>query len=72
MVGTLRITNSEYEIHQVGSKDFGSQNINFLASIISATAATARDSRKFSIAQIMFFSACKISYKKEVKQKLKP
>jgi hypothetical protein len=54
MGGTLRIRNSEYEVHQVGPKDYGSQNFSFLAFIgtelvsrqITAT-ATARDRRIF-------------------------
>jgi hypothetical protein len=49
-----KFQNSEYEVHQVGPKDYGSQNFSFLASIgtelasiqISAT-ATARDRRNF-------------------------
>ena len=48
-----KFQNSEYEVHQVGPKDSGSQNFSFLAFIqaelvsrqISAT-ATARDRRK--------------------------
>jgi hypothetical protein len=31
MGGTLRISDSEYEVHQVGPKDYGSQNFSFLA-----------------------------------------
>jgi hypothetical protein len=54
-----KFQNSEYKVHQVGPKDYGSQNFNSLAFIgtelvsrqISATAtatatATARDRRK--------------------------
>jgi hypothetical protein len=50
-----KFQNFEYEVHQVGPKDYGSQNFSFLAFIgtelvsrqISATAkATARDRRK--------------------------
>jgi hypothetical protein len=56
--------NSEYEVHQVGPKDSGSQNFSSLAlkgtavgltQILCTTAATARDRRKFFIAQIMLF-----------------
>jgi hypothetical protein len=52
-------------VHQVGSKDFGSQNFSFLAlkaepvgevQILRMATATARDRRKILIAQIMFFS----------------
>jgi hypothetical protein len=55
MGGILRIpTTTEYEVHQVGPKNYGSQNFSFLAFIgtelvsrkISATVATARDRRK--------------------------
>jgi hypothetical protein len=47
---------SEYEVHQVGSKDFGSQNFSFLAlvaepvgevQILRTATATARDRRNF-------------------------
>jgi hypothetical protein len=58
-----KFQNSEYEVHQVGPKYYGSQNFSFLAFIgtelvsrqISATAAMARDRRNFFIAQNMLF-----------------
>jgi hypothetical protein len=52
-------------VHQVGPKDFGSQNFSFLAlkaeyvgevQILRMATATARFRRKKIIAQIMFFS----------------
>jgi hypothetical protein len=55
--------NYEYEVHQVGPKDSGSQNFSFLAlkaepvgKVQILRAATARDRREFFIAQTMFFS----------------
>jgi hypothetical protein len=56
-----KFQNSEYDVHQVGPKDFGSQYFSFLASIGTELvprqiSATARDRRKKSIAQIMLFS----------------
>jgi hypothetical protein len=55
---------SEYEVHQVGLKDSGSQNFSPLALKekavdviqILCTTATARDRRIFFFAQNMFFS----------------
>jgi hypothetical protein len=55
----------EYKVHQVGPKDSGSQNFSFLAlkaepvgevQILRKATTTARDRRKFFIAQMMFFS----------------
>jgi hypothetical protein len=47
-----KFQNSEYEVHQVGPKDYGSQNFSFLAFIgtelvsIQIFCTTARDRRK--------------------------
>jgi hypothetical protein len=46
------LPNSEYEVHQVGPKDFGSQNFSFLAlkaesvGEVQILRSTARDRRK--------------------------
>jgi hypothetical protein len=58
-----KFQNFEYEVHQVGSKYYRSQNFSCIAfkrtelvsRQISATAATARDRRNFFIAQNMLF-----------------
>jgi hypothetical protein len=65
----VKFQNSEYEVHQVGLKDYGSQNFSFLAFKGEAVgvvqilyhngAATARDRHKF-----FFRSNHVFSYKK--------
>jgi hypothetical protein len=54
MGGTLKFQNSEYEVHQEGPKDSGSQNFSFLAlkakpvgevQILRTATAMARDRR---------------------------
>jgi hypothetical protein len=60
----VKFQNSEYEMHQVGPKDYGSQNFRFLAlsaeavgeaKILCSAAATARDRRKKIVAEIILF-----------------
>jgi hypothetical protein len=65
-IRNLNLKKFEYEVHQAGPKDSGSQNFSFLAlkaepvgevQILRTATATARDRRIFFlIAQIMFFS----------------
>jgi hypothetical protein len=64
----LEFQNSVYEVHQVGSKDSGSQNFSFLAlqaepvgevQILRTGTATARDRRKFFLSLKSCFSIIK-------------